>query len=87
MIVRVNCTELTCTRSIKTDSLRANEVLRRYGMLGFWQHVSDERAFVIRATMMARWGYPCGEIGKSTISMPCPEHRGERLELEEDVVG
>lgn len=85
MIVRVVCPD--CTGSVRVDTEMARRALKVRLAFGFGRHVTDERAFAMRLLTLDGWLYMGRDLGRSTVSMRCPDHDDEALRLEEDADG
>jgi hypothetical protein len=73
MLVTVRC---DCGENVKIESDHAARRLRWSGKFGYGQHVTDQRAFVMRwLTVEHHWIYVGGRLAKSTLTMLCPKCR------------
>ena len=69
VVITVRC---ECGAEAKIDVAYAKEWLRAQRAYSFGDHVSDGRAFVIRALTLAGWIYIGGRLGKTALTMTCP---------------
>jgi hypothetical protein len=81
--IRVDCGD--CGVSAKVDVGGAIEAMRAVNAFGFGKHVTDARAFVLRAIrLQLGWAYTDGRLGRTTVTARCLDCQDDPLVLEAD---
>lgn len=82
MKISIRCDQ--CSNSDKIEDHVVKRLLREDHDYAYGDHVSDPRAFAMRFQSIRNWKYTGVPMGKSTVTMTCPNHRERPYEADED---